>query len=239
MNNINQFIDERNLELWNSLNSKFNIKIEQSKNSEYSCFTQNNDAILFIDENNICKDSFTHELLHIYLKEKEFFLGSSLKLTIAQSRILSRIFSEALLEHIGNCLDHLKMFEIYKDLGFRQEKFILDFYDYKCTEFEINDLSTKYKIGNKLNTNSVDFYIGKLVAILCDPNIENDYQKPLTIFKKLDTNLYSIVEKLVEDTKTYNLNNEDIFVSYRDISSDFYTNLITWIKKIKYHKYYR
>lgn len=233
MNNINQFIDERNSELWNSLNSKFNITIERSKNTEFSCFTQNNDVILSVDENNICKDSFTHELLHIHLKDKEFFLGSSLKLTIAQSRILSRMFSESLIDHIGNCLDHLKMFELYKDMGFRQEKFLVDFYDYKCTEFEINDLSRNYKIGNKINTNAVGFYIGKLVAILCDPNIENDYQKPLIIFKKLDTKLYSIVEKLIEDTKAYNLNNEDIFVSYRDISKDFYSNLITWIKNNK------
>jgi len=233
MHNINQFIDERNSELWNTLNSKFNIRIEQSRNREYACFTQNNDAILYVDENNICKDSFTHELLHIHLKDKEFYLGSSLKLTIAQSRILSRIFSEALIEHIGNCLDHLKMFEIYKNLGFRQEKFLLDFYDYKCKESEINDLSKNYKNGNKINTNAVDFYIGKLVAILCDPNIENDYQKPLTIFKKLDAKLYSIVEKLIEDTKSYNLNNEDIFVSYRDISEDFYSNLINWVKNNK------
>ncbi len=42
MNNINQFIDERNSELWNSLNSKFNIRIERSNNKEYLCFTQNN-----------------------------------------------------------------------------------------------------------------------------------------------------------------------------------------------------
>ena len=233
MYNINQFIDERNLELWNSLNSKFNIRIEQSKNREYSCFTQNNDATIYIDENNICKDSFTHELLHIHLKEKEFYLGSSLKLKIAQSRILSRILSEKLIEHIGNCLDHLKMFEIYESLGFRREKFLVDFYDYKCTEFELIELSRNYKIGNKINTNAVDFYIGKLVAILCDPNNENDYQKPLTIFKKLDSKLYSIVEKLIQDTKSYNLNNEDIFVSYRDISNDFFSNLISWIENNK------
>lgn len=233
MNDINQFIDERNSELWNSLSSNFKISIEPSNNKEYSCFTQNNDAILYVDENNICKDSFTHELLHIYLKDKEFFLGSSLKLAIAQSRILSRLFSEALIEHIGNCLDHLKMFEIYKDLGFRQDKFLLDFYDYKCTDIEISDLRRNYKIGNKINTIAVDFYVGKLVAILCDPNVENDYQQPLTIFKKLDTKLYSIVEKLIEDTKAYDLNNDDIFVSYRDISNDFYSNLISWIKNNK------
>lgn len=233
MNNLDQFLDERNSELWNYLSINFNINIEQSKNREYSCFTHGNDVILYVDENNICKESFTHELLHVYLKDKEFFLGSSLKLTILQSRILSRLLSEALIEHIGNCLDHLKMFEIYKSMGFCQEKFILDFYEHKCTDIEINILNRNYKKGNKINTNIIDFYIGKLVAILCDPNLENDYQKQLVIFKKLDMKLYSLVENLIESTKTYNLNNEDISISYRNISNEFYSNLISWIKSNK------
>ena len=60
----------------------------------------------------------SQELLHIYLKHKEFYLGSSLKLTLQQSNILRKYLSENLLEHIGNCLDHFKMFKIYNDLGF-------------------------------------------------------------------------------------------------------------------------
>ena len=227
---INQFLDDRNIELWNSLNSKFNIRIEPSKNEEYSCFTQRNNAIIYVDERNISRDSFTHELLHIYLKDKEFYLGSSLNLTIAESRILSKLFSEPLLEHIGNCLEHLKMFEIYIELGFKKEEFILDYDKYKCNDDELNSLIMNYKFGNNVNSKAVDFYIGKLVGILCDPNIENDYKKPLKIFKKLDCKLYYSVEKLIIDTKDFDLNNNDFLVSYRDISNEFYNNLINWLK---------
>lgn len=230
MNDINQFIDERNSDLWNLLNKNFSIKIEPSNNREYSCFTKNSDAILFVDQNNICKESFSHELLHIYLKYKEFYLGSSLTLTLAQSRILNRLISIDLTEHIGNCLDHLKMFEIYKDLGFRPEKFLSDYSDYKCTDIELNQLTKNYRNGKRINTTTVDFYIGKLIAMLCDPNLENNYEKPLIKFKKLDSKLYFAVEKLVGDTKAFNLDNDDLFVSYRDISNDFYLNLISWIR---------
>lgn len=230
MDDINQFIDGRNSDLWSLLNSNFKITVESSNNGEYSCFTKSNEAILYVDKNNICKDSFTHELLHIYLKHKEFYLGSSLKFMITQNRTLNRLCSEVLLEHIGNCLDHLKMFKIYKDLDFRQEKFLLDYYDYKCTDEDLNNLKRNYKAGNIINANAVDFYIGKLVAILSDSNFENNYVKPLTIFKELDTKLYFTVERLIEDTKAFNLDNDDIFVSYRDISDNFYSNLIDWIK---------
>ena len=115
---MKEFIDERNVELWNQLNEDYNIEVEPSFNNEYSCFTQNDKAVIYVDFQNISKDSFTHELLHIYLKHKEFYLGSSLKLTLQQSNILRKYLSENLLEHIGNCLDHLKMFKIYNDLGF-------------------------------------------------------------------------------------------------------------------------
>ena len=100
---MNEFIDYRNIDIWKLLSENYNIQIEQSKNDEYSCFTLNSDATIYVDLNNISPDSFTHELLHIYLKYKEFYLGSSIKNFIRQDEILSILLSEKLLEHIGNC----------------------------------------------------------------------------------------------------------------------------------------
>jgi hypothetical protein len=233
MNDINQFIDERNFNLWNLLNTKFNITIENSNNGEYSCFTKNSDATLYVNPNNICIESFSHELLHIYLKYKEFYLGSSLIYVINQSRILNRLCSGKLIDHIGNCLDHLKMFEIYKELGFQNEKFLLDYHKHKLSDIELNTLKRNYKIGIKINTNVVDLFIGKLVAILCDPNPENNYKNALFTFKQLDPKLYFAVETLIEETKAFNIDSNDILVSYRDISNNFYSNLVNWIKATK------
>ena len=68
-------------------------------------------------KNRICADSFTHELLHIYLRSKGVFIGARLKRKLQSSKTLSIIYSEPLLEHLGNCLDHIKMLPIYLELG--------------------------------------------------------------------------------------------------------------------------
>ena len=230
MESPNQLIDIRNSALWESLNSTHLITLQPSANHEYGCYTEGNTAIVYVDFGNICKDSFTHELLHILLKQKQFYLSASLQLTMNGSKILKRILSPELYEHIGNCLEHVKMFDIYVDLGFEPQKFLYDFDDYKCKEDELSQIRKYYKPHNRLNVNSVDFYIGKLVAMLCDPNENHDYSKPLRIFKSLDNNLYKAVEELIDDTKRYNLDTEDVLVSYRDISNAFYSKVVQWIK---------
>jgi len=228
---MKEFIDERNIVLWNQLNEKFNIEIESSFNNEYSCFTQNEKAIIYVDYQNISKDSFTHELLHIYLKFKEFYLGSSLKLAIYQSNILTKYLSDNLLEHIRNCLDHLKMFKMYKELGFDENLFLLDYNEYKCNSFELGELKANFRIKKNINPLAIDFYIGKLIAMLCDPNENHNYITQLSEFKKLDIGLYTIVEKLVNETKEFDIETNDIFISYRDISTAFYSRLVKWIHK--------
>ncbi|TDW52490.1 hypothetical protein EV144_1011180 [Flavobacterium sp. 270] len=227
---IEKLVDERNSDLWNLLNDKFDISIDKSDNREYGVYVKGNKAIIYIDYKNICSNSFTHELLHIYLSHKEFYLSSSLKLTIAQNATLGRLLSYNLLEHIGNCLEHLKMFEIYNSLGFIEDKFLLDYDDFKCNDNELNELKKYYRIGGTINFSVVDFYIGKLVAILCDTNKKHNYTFVLKTLQELDNNLFNIVLSLVERTKKYDLENKDIFVSYRDISTSFYEELVDWLK---------
>jgi hypothetical protein len=233
INYMNEFIDHRNSDLWNMLNDKFEITIEKSLNQEYSCYTINNTAIIRVDYNNVSVDSFTHELLHIYLKNKEFYLGASIKLTLKQSKILQRLLTDDLLEHIGNSLDHLKMFEIYKSMDCRKEEFLLDYNMYKFSEQDSVVLKKQYRLRNKINPVCVDFYIGKLIALLCDPNDSNDYTEALKEFEKQDPDLYKTVNNLVEETRNYDIDSNDIFNSYRDIANNFYSRLIKWINKNK------
>ena len=230
---MKEFIDYRNIELWNILSENYNIKIENSKNDEYSCFTKNSSAIIYVVPTNISRDSFMHELLHIYLKYKEFYLGSSIKNFIRKDRVLSILLSEELLEHIGNCLDHIKMFKIYTDLGFEKNEFLLDFETFKCNKEELNNLKMQFSFFGKINPNAIDFFIGKLIAMLCDPNKNNNYYDELLEFETLDSELYKIVYKLVDNAKGFDIEKNDFLNSYRDISSVFYENLKKWtIKKL-------
>jgi len=227
----NIFIDNRNTDLWILLNEHYDIEIKASLNQEYGCYTEHNQAIIYVPYGGTSIDSFTHELLHIYLKHKEFYLGNSIIRLIGQSNILSSVLSMALLEHIGNCLDHLKMFQIYKERGLDERLFLLDFDEHKCTPSELLLLKGNFRIGKAINPKAVDYYIGKLVAMLCDPNALHDYLNPIAEFKKMDAELFRIVDQLVIETKEYDIDNDDIFVSYRDISQKFYSELGSWFSK--------
>lgn len=223
---MNQFIDKRNIYLWELLSKAYEIKIKDSINGEYSCFVQERNATIYVDFQNISIDSFTHELLHIYTKFKEFYIGASIKMFIKGDDFFQIIISDDLLEHIGNCLDHIKIFPIYQKLGFDEHEFLYDFEDYKCNNEELLTLTRNYRIHNFININAIDFYIGKLMAMLCDPNVKNDYSKPLSEFKKLDNRLFEIIEDLITDTKKFDI--EDSQNSYIDITYDFYTKLNNW-----------
>ena len=76
---------------------------------------------------------------------------------------------------------------------------------------------------------SIDFFIGKLVSILCDPNTNNNYSNELLEFRKLDLELYEIVNNLIQKTLNFDIDKKDIFNSYRDISFEFYENLKNWV----------
>ena len=85
-------IDNRNKELWESLNKTHDCSISfVNHTNEYGCFTKGKTAVIYVPESNKQPDSFTHELLHIFLKQKEVFIGGGLKRSIASSNTLNNI----------------------------------------------------------------------------------------------------------------------------------------------------
>jgi hypothetical protein len=226
---MKELLDYRNQNLWTEISKNYNISFENSPSREYSCFTQNRNVIFYIDKNNLCKSSFTHEMLHVYLRCKDCYISGGLNNTIRQNSTLSSMFSSELLEHMGNCLDHIKMLPIYLNLGFEKEKFILDFDENKCTSAELNNLKQNYKIYSSINRNAVDFYIGKLFAILADPNTEFDYSKELEEFKIIDPILFEANNKMIEHWKEIKVENRQIFDDdYHSVLFEYYQNLEKW-----------
>ncbi len=222
-----KLIDSRNRALWEDLNTTYEITLVESTDIEYRCYSEMNKSIIYVPLNNYCPDSFTHELLHIYLRKKEIFIGANFQLTIASSKILNNIFSSGLLEHIGNCLDHIKMLPKYLELGFAREKFLLDYYTPKCTDIEIKAIEKGYKNGKAYNIQAIDFYIGKYIGMRADPNIQYNYEEQYKKLQKIDKALFNAVEKFINSWENYAI--EVSNNSYRDITSNFYNNLKPWI----------
>ncbi len=196
---ISKLVDDRNRMLWEAINSAYVVDLAPSGSLEYRCYSQGNNATIFVATENLCSDSFTHELLHLSIYLKRVFIGTKLTLKISTSKILSKILDADLLEHIGNCLNHIKMLPIYLDMGYNREKFLFDYNEDKCTNEEIRMIQQAYKKGSFYNTLAVRLFIGKFMAVMADPNEAFNYDPCLMKLKSVDATLFHLLQEFVED----------------------------------------
>ncbi len=230
--NTENLIDSRNRELWENLNKTHDCSISfVNHTNEYGCFTKGKTAIIYVPESDKQPDSFTHELLHIFLKQKEVFIGRGLKRSITSSIILNKLYSEALLEHMGNCFDHIKILPFYLDLGFSRESFLLDYEEDKCKESEIKSIKNNFKIGLSYNSKAVDFFIGKIFAIRACPNEEINYKPKLEQLKAINQSLFEINNKVIDNWKKVDIENDDILAyKYNDVLFEYTNEMEEWAK---------
>lgn len=227
---MNQLIDNRNKLLWIEMQNKFKISIQNSTNFSYHSYAEKDNITIFVNPNDLSPDSFTHELLHIHLRSKECFLTGSMKNLIASNFTLSKILSDALIEHISNCLEHIKMLPIYLKMGFDRTKFIEDYNLYKATSNEIEHFETLYRNNAEINLSLVDPYIGRIFSILADPNEDFNYEADLIRLKKIDAELYKIIQKMFEHWKEIKLEDRQIYDDdYRVVTYNFYEDLEQWM----------
>ena len=230
---INGLIDSRNTELWNDLIKVHEIEICKEKRDCYLAYSKNKKTIIYVPYDKLESASFTHELLHIYLRTKDVFIGDGLSNSINQSEILSKIFSDELIEHISNCLDHIKMLPEFIMLGFDQNEFLTDYYVNKLTNEEIAKIKTNFVakklFGKTYNAKTVDFYVGKYFAAKCCPNKTFDYDRQLKELSKIDTDLFQILENFMTEWVKFDYNDTDpISGSYNTLLYDFIDNLEKW-----------
>ncbi|SDB51385.1 hypothetical protein SAMN03097699_1834 [Flavobacteriaceae bacterium MAR_2010_188] len=121
------------------------------------------------------------------------------------------------------------MLPIYLEMGFEKKRFITDYDVNKFTKAELQQLKDSFKIGRSYYGEAVDFYIGKYIAFKADPKLHINYPKSLAELKMLDSKLYGILEKCIEDWKKMPLEKENIWDDeYSSISFEFYEKLNEW-----------
>jgi hypothetical protein len=226
-NILSQLIDSRNRNLWDDISAKYTVQLTASTNNEYSCYTQNQTAIIYVPKR-LCVDSFTHELLHIYLRMKDIYITSALIRLIASNERVKKISSSELIEHIGNCLCHIKMLPVYIGLGFDKQHFLEDFYTHKCSDAELASIKNNFKTLWMYNSKAIDLFIGKFIAMKADPNSSNDYSSYLNELMKIDKELYVVLDNLYNDWLTIDIEKEDIMHNYCDVAMKFYQELNAW-----------
>jgi hypothetical protein len=141
-------LDETNHQLLIDLRKLYEIEFEV-KDIEYcEVFTKNNKSIIFYNPRIVDNDSIAHELLHIWLNTFNYISGNILFLLSQENIKLDKIFIKGLTDYIGNCMDHVKMYPKYIELGYDPNKFVT--LGLKEKSF-LNDLK-KINVKNIFNT---------------------------------------------------------------------------------------
>lgn len=231
--NLDGLIDRRNLELWTTLKSKFEIEIIKENRDTHSVFTKKDKATIRVPFRPSI-DSFTHELLHIFMKLKDIYVGGTITLHVKEDPILSKFMSDNLTEHIGNCLEHIKMLPEFLKMGFKREEFIFDYHVNKLTEKELDSIKRHFRRKplfqkEQFYSKAIDLYIGKYFAVKACPNKSFPYDKGQEELRELDNELYSILDRFMTGWEKFDYNDSDIITGgYNDIVLDLATGLSDW-----------
>lgn len=224
-----QLIDNRLESIWKLIESKYSIDFSEASDGIYGCYTIGNSATFHIDSSKFSKDYFAHEVLHAYMSSVGCHIAGSLKILIQDNSILSKVLSLKLLDHIGNVLEHIKIYPIYIELGFDKNKFTIDYFESKLTTTDIACLRSLYR---SVGYFASDRFVGKLTAALADPNPEFDYSQQLIQLRKFDPHLFDITYKMVERWKLTKFDNVSVLDDdYNTVTWEYYQGLEKWIRK--------
>jgi len=227
-NYLQQLIDGQNKDLWEYLNSKFEIILEESPEDNYMTNVVGQKAIIRIDKLQVLPAPFTHELLHIQLKDKKLKIANDLFKKIAESPNLTKLFSVALQEHIGNCLEHIIMLPVFLELGYDNKDFIKDYGERKMNNRLLTKLQSAFKHKHIYSRDAIDFYIGKFFAMKSCNNKNFKYDKYYEQLKKLDSQLFALLDNFWEDLLTFDIN--DAGDSYDEILNFFINDITNWMR---------
>jgi hypothetical protein len=227
---IDKLVDSRNLTLWEDLNSRFSINIIETTNKFDSCYSINRDVQISINPITSSAASFTHELLHVWLRDLDVFVGASFTSTLKSNKKLRKIFSDKLIDQMGDWFDHVKIFPKYLELGFEQELFLSDNNLNKFTEEEAKAIKKRYSFLGIINAKAVDLYIGKFFSAKADISSGHEYLNQFHILKDLDRNLYYALEQVWNKWLEVDIFSTDIFKpSYHDVTFLLSDVLEKWI----------
>ena len=239
MINVELYLDGANKELWHTMNQCFNISIDYSSEDCYANYRQNNDFTIYVPQNSIPDAaSFTHELLHLYLPYHKTFIGGAIEGMLKETFPLNIIFDNELYDHISNSLEHIKMLPLYLKMGYPIESFILDYYDVKLTDSEVDNLCKEYKRGilfPKYNRLAINSFIGKYFAVKADINANNQYDKQMSALNTLDHTMFSALDRFWNSWDEYDIEKKrEVWENdYHEMVNVLLDDLTNWSKHKK------
>lgn len=226
--NLEPTINKQNQELLAELRKSFDVDFDKNDKDYCSMFSKNNKKIIYYNPKTLDDASIAHELLHIWLDEFDYEIGTHIFLSCKSHEKLNKIFCKNLCDYISNCFDHLKMYPEYLRMGYESEKFVINGSAEKCSLKQIKSLKLKSLWTYKAS--SIEKYIGYLVSIYAD-HIKNNYEIHLKLLEAKDPNLFQIVTSFWNSWTIFDIENIDpIFNSDISLVDDFIDDMKVWVE---------
>lgn len=219
-------IDGRNSDLWLDMKRAYPIIVKESEEPGYLTSYEKGKVFIKVYMEDLNPHYFTHELLHIYLKTMGVNIANDLKVNIQDTPGLKDIFSPSLQEHLGNCLEHVKMLPLYLARGFRNELFVIDFHKKIMEEKELRELSKSFKCEGTYCKDAIDTYIGKYYAMKTSNNPNFNYDYYFRELKKIDSQLYACLQIFWEEWMQFEIG--DPPKKYQAMLGRLMENLENW-----------
>lgn len=223
-----QLLDKRNFDLWKFVLKHYKINLKKSHESNYITRYIDDKVTIFINEENIHPAPFTHELLHIFLKVKKLLIAFDLKTKISEYPQLYFLFSNSLKNHIGNCLEHEKIFPLFLERGFKAENFVVDFEERIMDEKKLKELQQDFLKNNIYSRKAIDIYLGKYFSMKSTSNEKYDYHHYFAELKNLDSSLFEVLEEFWKNWSHFEI--ESVY-GYEFFLDAFLQKLDIWMEQ--------
>jgi hypothetical protein len=233
-NKIEKYITNRNEWLLPEVKKKYKeLNFIFTKEAHARVLYQGEKATIYLPEDSFSEECITHELLHLYIETKENIVYCLLMGLIRENANLKLIFSNDLIEHMTNCLHHIKMLPIFIQMGYDKANFLADSFLNKCEIDFAKRIKRRFKFLGKYNKTAIDIYIGKYFAMKTDVS-EIDYSRQLNIMFETDKALYTILQNFWTKWLSFNIYSTDTIDYWSDnFAGEFIDSLEVWIKEKK------
>jgi hypothetical protein len=227
INVIDKFFDENGKKLYDELRNEYSFSFFYYNQKSIVVNVRDKFADFLIPENShINKALFTHELLHFSLlsygiNNRQALLDSTVKQKLHE--VLN--ISEDNLMYIHNFLDHIIIYNDFKDMGYKDNEFVIDYCENKFNKDIESFLWYKFE-NNVPDDYAISYYISKYIGLRSPVNYIRDYSKAYKKMRGWSPKLYNICKIFIDEYQSIaNEDYESIYQKYESVINNFVRNL--------------
>lgn len=227
VNVIDKFFDKNGKELYNELRNEYSFSFSyyNQKSLAVNAWDKFAEFLIPVDCH-INKSLFTHELLHFSLLSNGINNRKALLDSISQQKLHEVLnISEDNLMYIHNFLDHIIIYNDFKDMEYKDNDFVIDYYEDRFNKDVEAFLWYKFKDGTP-DDYAISFYISKYIGLRSPVSYIRDYSKAYKLMKSWHLKLYDVCKNFIDEYQSISKEDYDsIHKEYEGIISRFISNL--------------